>query len=203
MGELKIADFPINSSHEPAPQCAVYIREVGRIKSRFLAHDLSSGLPPPQTLSLQEGQTYAENRDPTFEIKRRSVIGRSFTAYETGMSEPAAQMDCATWSLGHWIITFPGNSLIHNLDMRPAGNQARADIFVVESIPFFWEPQGNGAVRKLWKAVNGERIEVGELQSRTSRDTHGLLKIDTAHVDRLVGIMTSIALLKRLESFRK
>lgn len=137
MGELKLTTFPVDSSHQLDTQCAVYIQQVGRSNINFLAHDILHEALPPKMVSLEEAQTYVENKLPTLQVKRRSILGRSFTAYEMSGTEPLAQMDCATWSFGHWIISFPGNSPSHDLDMRPAGGHSRSDLFVVDSIPFF------------------------------------------------------------------
>lgn len=113
------------------------------------------------------------------------------------------------WSLGQWSLTFPTDSphSSHEIKLRPVGIGARADWFVKDSIPYFWDQvhvglAGGQTVYKLFKAVDGKRIEVARFESLRARDKFGVLWLDVGQVDEVVACVTLVATINRVESFR-
>lgn len=176
-------DFPLDG----APLChtaSFNLRETGKLSSSFTVHDADN------------------DQTPVYIVSRASIVGRSYSATAApDHASTVASMRCPTWSFGHWSIEFAGPRPGHPVEVRPVGMGSKDDMFVVDSVPFFWEVEGS--CRKLTMARDGRRMEVGTFEAESIRDTKGLLRVNAEVVDVLVAVMTAITQLKRLDSFRK
>lgn len=92
--------------------------------------------------------------------------------------------------------------------MRPVGIASREDWFVVDSVPYFWDMSiESGTLCKLYKVVDQKRVEVARCRSTSRRasprDHEGVLLVDKNQADEVVVVATCIAMLKRIDSFRR
>jgi hypothetical protein len=92
--------------------------------------------------------------------------------------------------------------------MRPVGIASREDWFVVDSVPFFWDMAlESGTVCHLYKVVDQKRVELARFRSRSkspsARDHEGVLLVDKNLADEVIVVATCVAMLKRIDSFRK
>ncbi|KAB5515529.1 hypothetical protein GE09DRAFT_1159879 [Coniochaeta sp. 2T2.1] len=162
----------------------------------------TEGADAPTTLSLNPKPAGAA-----------SVLTRTRThlvATTPDNNTPVAELSSGgLWSLGQWSLTFPPDSShsSHEIKPRPVGVGARADWFVKDSIPYFWDMVhvgigGGRMVYKLFNAVDGKRVEVGRFETLKARDKSGILWLDGGEVDEVVACLTVVATVNRVESFR-
>lgn len=135
---------------------------------------------------------------------------RTHLVITTPDGAPVAELSSGgLWSLGQWSVTFPADSPhgTHAIELRPVGVGARADWFVRDSVPYFWDLvhvglAGGQTVYKLFKAVDGKRVEVARFEALRARDRSGVLWLDEGEVDEVVACATVVATINRVESFR-
>jgi hypothetical protein len=61
---------------------------------------------------------------------------------------------------------------------------------------------GRQTVYKLFKAVDGKRVEVARFEALRARDKCGVLWLDDGQVDAVITCVTLVATINRVESFR-
>lgn len=199
MKELQPGDFPLDKSKPFGPTAVYYVRKLGS-PSLYSVYDLSTTIPPIK--SLEEAADEAAKRPPIFKIQQRFRFSRTFSGFDSA-GVRIADISGPLLSFGHWKLTFSISTPLfgHDIELRPVGVGSREDVFVLDSVPYFWDPEGT--VRHLYKAMDDTRVEVARFTSKHPRDMSGMLVVDDREVRLAVVLMTSVALLKRSDSFRK
>lgn len=161
--------------------------------------------PRPPMMPHLEYQT--KNMPPTLEIHQNSWHDRTLKAMDH-QGSPMAEMSCPLFAFGSWDIKFPVDNPYsnHNINMKPMGPGSRADIFVKGSTPYFWDRdamEGGGEGARLFKAINGMKSEVGRYVKQNSRKRGCVLSVNEGEIDAVLAVLTCVAGIKTLASFRK
>jgi hypothetical protein len=153
---------------------------------------------------FDKAKTAANGAKPILELRRESWYKRVFTTKDAE-DQLVAEVSGPLLAMGHWKLSFPQDSThsSHAIELRPAGMGKRADVFVQDSILYFWDVVDPGSLFKLYKVMDGKRIEAAAFVSKSSHGPKGLLMIDDKLVDVVVACVTFVAVLNRNESFRK
>ncbi|KAH7029154.1 uncharacterized protein B0I36DRAFT_363733 [Microdochium trichocladiopsis] len=137
--------------------------------------------------------------------------------------QPVVELSGPLMELGHWTLKFPSNDSSHsghNIEYRPVGMSSRDDYFVKDSILYFWAvndltpteavSRGSQSDRgprcscsRLYKVVDGKRLEVARFWTKKHRDREGLFLVDDEQVDIVVAGATCVIVATRVDSFRK
>ncbi|KAK3180805.1 hypothetical protein K4F52_007896 [Lecanicillium sp. MT-2017a] len=83
-------------------------------------------------------------------------------------------------ALGRWTLDLPTASSSHAVEMHPTGLSSSADVFVHESIPYFWEVRDKATAEggrgwTLHKTVDGRRFVVAEFRGESAHSVAGVL----------------------------
>ncbi|KAK5652328.1 hypothetical protein OQA88_10678 [Cercophora sp. LCS_1] len=201
------SSFPIDEATPFVPTKAVYIQEATEFALSITITDVTASvathLSPDIQPSLLEGaKSAASTSSPTIKLTRPNRLSRSWTATNPS-GATVADLSNPIWSLGKWIIKFPANSphSEHDIQLRPASAASRADEFVKDSVPFFWDLIDGRKLIKLYRALDGKKVEVARFLGENVRAQEGVLLVGEG-VDDVVAVLTVFGALNRLESFR-
>ncbi|KAI0382795.1 hypothetical protein F5Y04DRAFT_43849 [Hypomontagnella monticulosa] len=217
MKELRSNDFPLNEDLQLQPTKTFFIHHEGvsGLSKTTLIYDITAIIPSQLDINSKElantihseTKTKLEKQPVALKLQRSAWYSNSMSVRD-GNDNAVASLSTSLLSFSRWTLSFPAGSphSTHAIEMRPTGIGTRADIFVKESVPFFWEmfngPAG-GRIDKLFKVVDGKRVEVARFVAKHMRDREGALFLDEALVDEVVAGVTCVAVLNRLDSFRK
>ncbi|KAK3318878.1 hypothetical protein B0H66DRAFT_558339 [Apodospora peruviana] len=248
MKEPQLSNFPINTSpsfcptkifliHEPNTDqlLAPIAAETSDITAspaaaEILATDTTNEdvhdlLPEPVLSRLEPA---AADQHPFLKVASTSWYKRALKAIlihgSTEEEKEIAQLAGPLLSLGRWKFIFADATYSsHKIEMRPTGVGSRADVFVKDSLLFFWEPVAHGQRARyvLWKGTAGEeesrQREVVGVYALVAHHGHGhwhgesgkkrkgrrgVLVVDDSKVDKVVAVLTCVATVNRVESFR-
>ncbi|KAI2636506.1 hypothetical protein GGS26DRAFT_498825 [Hypomontagnella submonticulosa] len=217
MKEPKPIDFPLNEDIQLRPTKTFFIHHEGvsGFSKSTIIHDITAIMPADLDINSKglantiHSETKANLEKLPVALKlQRSAWYSSSMDVKDGNDTPVASLSTSLLSFSHWTLSFPADSphSTHAIEMRPTGVGTRTDIFVKESVPYFWEmfngPAG-GRIDKLFKVEDGKRVEVARFVAKHMRDREGALFLDGAMVDEVVAAVTCVAVLNRLDSFRK
>lgn len=213
MKQLRPSDFKLDAAAPFTPSKTLFIEGKNAITSSFQIYDVSD----VASASHDELLTVVSKLSPILEIRQISWRDRTFRAVDA-FGTVIASMSSPILSYGSWDIKFSndrGSSPVsHDINMRPVGLFGRGDMFVVESQPYFWEvdEQGqsdgsgsrSGETLAMFKTSSERtRVQCARLRKRHARSLGGMLEIDASMIVTEVAVMTCVATLKRVESFRK
>lgn len=240
MAALKPSFFPISSATPFYPTKVLCLQDkqfglkqvTSVIDISATSLSASDGAEPPSVDLLNSAKAAASLPDSSIlltiqsksyslhlEARSGGVSAAEDTwAKKAGAGYLLATLSTSVLALGKWRIGFPADSPhAHSIEMKPVGCGSRAEMFVQDSVPYFWEmrsaPWGAGSdgkktvafassrVCELWKVVEGKRVLVGRFVGRRARDREGVLVVDESGVDIVVAGVTCAALLKRIDSF--
>lgn len=196
MKELQLGDFTLDESTPFSPTTTLYLPKLGNPPSKTLVSKVIGDIPP---ISSLDQATEESNQIPILQIQQKSRFSRVFFFLDPAGAQ-VAELSGPLLSFGRWKLIFSDDST-HDIDMRPVGTGRRADIFVQDSVPYFWDVEGR--LRRLFKVVGSTRVEVAQLTSKHTRDRSGVLAIDEGQVDVVIAVITAVGTLQRSESFRK
>jgi hypothetical protein len=206
------AKYPVNKDVPLRPTKAVYLQSGSEFARVITITDVSDSFATLGDIaSLGKSSNVVEtakagvvDRPTLLEVRRAGRFSTSRDVVDpTGGA--IASLSCPIWSLGRWTLEFPAGSphSEHAIILKPAGMASREDMFVKDSIPYFWDVQlDEGKTCKLYKAAGGERIEIGRFLTKSARDRDGVLLLDDSQIGEVVGYLTCVAMLNRLDSFR-
>ncbi|KAK1750372.1 hypothetical protein QBC47DRAFT_393978 [Echria macrotheca] len=208
---MKTSDYPVDESTPFRPTKIFHIRQEHILAPSFHITDVTAAAAG--TVDIYQKPDVAAQVDaaakanPVFlDVIRRSWTERTLEAVEPGSSKEAvATLSGPLAALGRWTLTFAdATHAAHAVEMRPTGMGHKADVFVLDSVPFFWDPCDGGRVLwELFKVVGGKRVLVGAYSVAHHWNKNGVLGVDTDQVDEVVAIMTCVAAIGRSDSFRK
>ena len=217
MKDVKPNDFPLNEEVRLQPTKVFFIHNEGvsGLSKSTLIYDITSIAPAQIDINSKEllNSIHAETKSNlgkqpvALKLHRSSLFSNSMEVKD-GNDGAVASLSTTLLAFSHWTLSFPDGSphATHAIELRPTGIGSRADVFVKESVPFFWEMVGGpsgGRVDKLFRVVDGKRVEVARFFAKHMRDHEGVLFLDRAMVDEVVAGVTCVAVLNRLDSFRK
>ncbi|CAM1510960.1 Fc.00g084730.m01.CDS01 [Cosmosporella sp. VM-42] len=205
MKEPQPVDFPLNDESPLRPTTVLYLHTDNRLSAKLCVYkitdDASAGQP---TITLDDARAKITDEVLMLELQQDAWYTRTLRAVDDSGAF-VAEISGPLLALGQWKLTFPGESThsSHAIELRPVGMGRREDVFVKDSVPYFWDLVDSGAVCKLFKVVNGRRVEVGRYTGKRRGRPNGILEVDDRQVDVVVTTMTCAAVLKRSDSFRK
>ncbi|KAH8662618.1 hypothetical protein BX600DRAFT_437990 [Xylariales sp. PMI_506] len=199
------ASYPLDTTIHMQPSKAYYMEQKGNTslvtEATSILADWTS-LEDPGILDRVSAAT--TGKPTTFELSHSETSRSAQPVIETASKAAVAELKGGVLSLGHWTISFPAGSAhsSHEIAMRPAGIASRADEFVHNSVPFFWEQTRRHQLMQLFKAADGKRVEVARFIGKKPSAKDGVLLLDEDQIDRLIAVITCVAELHRVESFR-
>lgn len=78
---------------------------------------------------------------------------------------------------------------------------ARADEFVKDSVPYFWDLVDGRKLCRLFRALDGKKVEVARFLGENVRAQEGVLMVSEG-IDEVVAMLTFFGVLNRVDSFR-
>jgi hypothetical protein len=207
------ASFPIDSTTPFHPTKAIYINDTSEFSLTTTASDVTASvthlLPSPDTQSaptlLTTAKSTSHTLPATLTFTRPNRLSRSWTAGDPAFKATVAELSNPLWSLGKWTITFPSNSphSSHNIILHPASFTSKTDEFVKDSVPYFWDTVNGRKLCKLYRAMEGKKVEVARFVGEDVRAREGVLLVEEGKgVDEVVVMVTFLAVLMRVDSFR-
>ncbi|KAK4444451.1 3-phosphoshikimate 1-carboxyvinyltransferase [Podospora aff. communis PSN243] len=207
------ASFPIDTTTPFHPTKAIYINDPSEFSLTTTATDITTSvahlLPSLDVQTTPTLLTTAKSTSPTLPVTltftRPNRLSRSWTASEPDSNTPIAELSNPLWSLGKWTITFPSPSShsSHTIILHPASFASKTDEFVKDSVPYFWDMVEGRKLCKLYRAMEGKKVEVARFVGENVRAREGVLLVeDGKGVDWVVVMVTFLAVLMRVDSFR-
>jgi len=198
------ADYPVNQDIRFQPTKVYYHQNNGGFSVSLAIYDITDKVKVTDPVYLEDAKSLSSGVNPALEIRQESWHTRNYKAFGRA-GAVVAEASGPLLDLGRWKIKFPAESVhsTHDLELRPTGPGRRQDVFVLESVPYFWDMVDPKGVYKLYKVDMGLRVEVANFTSKSHRDLEGVLIVNDKEVGGVVAIVTSIAVLKRDDSFRK
>ena len=176
MKELHPSDFTTQESHTFEPTDIFFIHDASRLSPSIYGHRLDQQLQPiNSSLSIKDASSAVVNTPPTYTITRPSILSRSFECKDsTGAAR--AHMTSTITALGKWKLDLPPESSSHVVEMRSTGMASRTDVFVRESIPYFWDvSKADASAWTLYKTLARNRYPVAEFRGKSARSVVGIL----------------------------
>lgn len=217
------ASFPVDETTPFHPSKAIYIKEGTEFTLALTMTDVTTAVaalrsPVLETAALlEEAKSAACTLPITLKLTRPNRISRAWAAMAPTSSSgpgssdtPVAEVSSPLWSLGKWTLKFPAGSphSAHDILLHPAGFAARADEFVKDSVPYFWDMLEEDGRRlcKLYRARDGKKVEIARFVGKNVRARDGVLLLGAEEgkegVDEVVVMLTLVGVLNRSESFR-
>lgn len=202
--------FPIDETTPFNPTKAIYIQEPTEFALSVTMTDVTAAitalLPPsantqPSAL-LEVAKSATSTAPPTAQLTRPNRLSRTWTATDPS-NGALAELSNPLWSLGKWTIKFPAKSPHsgHDIQLHPAGAASKADEFVKDSVAYFWDLIDGRKLCKLYRALDGKKVEVARFLGENVRASEGVLLISEG-IDDVVAMLTVFGVLNRSESFR-
>jgi hypothetical protein len=206
--------FPVDDSKPLRPTKAFYFQEGSEFSRHIIITDVTDDLPDldniinsvpaADAVKTAKSAVIFGKKAAFLEISREGSFTTAWTAKSTSSDTPVAELSSPLLTLGRWTIMFaPGSPHSHHdILLRPAGFMARADEFVKDSIPYFWDIADGRKLCVCHVANDGKRVEVARFLGHSSRGHDGLLVVDGEALDEVVAALTCVAVLNRNDSFR-
>ncbi|KAK0643011.1 hypothetical protein B0T16DRAFT_415083 [Cercophora newfieldiana] len=211
------ASFPIDTTTPFHPTKALYIADTTELSLTITITDITPILSSPSIHNpvenpeplLKLAKSTASTLPAILTLTRPTHLSRTWTATDPRSNTKLAELSNPLWSLGKWTIKFPSDSphSSHDIYLHPAGFATKADEFVKDSVPYFWDVLDGRRLCKLYKATEGRRVEVGRFVGEGVRAREGVLLIEGEGnagegVDEVVVGVTFLGVLMRVDSFR-
>ncbi|GAB1317940.1 hypothetical protein MFIFM68171_08150 [Madurella fahalii] len=216
------ASFPVDETTPFHATKAIYIHEGTEFTLTLTMTDVTAAvaalLSPNLTTAPLLEAAKSTNRSAstasliTLQLTRPNRMSRTWTATKPGSGSRSsntavAELSNPLWSLGKWTIKFPVGSPHsgHDIQLRPAGVATRADEFVKDSVPYFWDVVDGRRLCKLYRAMDGKKVEIARFVGDGARARDGVLVVagqGEEGVDEIVVMLTLVGVLNRSESFR-
>ncbi|KXX78523.1 3-phosphoshikimate 1-carboxyvinyltransferase [Madurella mycetomatis] len=218
------SSFPVDSTTPFRLIKAFYVNEGTEFSLTFTMTDVTTALEPllspfilvetPPSLLEAAKSAAASAATPTLQFKRPNRLSRTWTALDPVSGHVVAESSNPLWSLGKWTIKFPPLNPAsisphseHDIILHPAGVAARADEFVKDSVPCFWDMLDGRRLCKLYRASDGKKVETARFVGASVRGREGVLLIGEddqgeRRADEVVVMVTLVAVLNRSDSFR-
>ena len=226
-----ISSKPIDEAHTLRPSHVLYLAP-GRRKVHSEISDLTSYLLSSYTESITPAFQDSVQRvlranpalRPTWQATRGSWYSNSSVKvfHAAGIEEQdashgrdVASLHAPILAFGTTSITFPPSSehSSHTLTVSPVSMTTRAQAFVEDSIPYIWEPAGEGHSEtaspsseclSLYKADSTKRIEVARYASQSGKfEVGGILLVQEGEVDVVMSLVTLLGVLNQRDSLRR
>ena len=203
MKEDQPANYPINVDEPLRPTKTFYYNKNSGFALSLSVYDITERVSSSEALSLEEAKTAVSDQPPILNIHQDSWSTRIFRVVDSTGAR-VAEASGPLLDFGHWKLTFPTESehSDHEIELRPV-LRSRQDVFVKDSIPYFWDVVDPRGIFKLYKVIEKSRVEVSKFTSKRWREPTGVLVVDDRQVDVVIAVITSVAVLKRADSFRK
>ncbi|EPS37661.1 hypothetical protein H072_8636 [Dactylellina haptotyla CBS 200.50] len=213
MAQHKLSDFPLDREAIFQSSIALYVKEgknglVTLVKSALAS---SSSTEYRVDLDLDKLATETKEIPPTLRFDSQGWLSRTFQCIDIATEKTLVTLSGPVLAFGHWSLVFSSNSphSAHTIDFRPAGavgTSPRDDLFVKDSVLHIWavheSEDAGGCTSRLYKIVEGKRVEVASFTKKKSRDREGVLLVDESQVDLIIAAATCVAIMKRMDSFR-
>lgn len=195
-----------------APTAVYWVSPHSTLASKITALDLSKDMDVPysgmtneykaQVLKTLQDHSYT----PAITCQRNGWFGMTFDITDD-QDNHIAHWSHPWSSLGEAVLTFPSDSehSSHPVSLQNKTWGLRSEAFVVNSQPYFWEPDSywHSTSMTLYKVTgSGEaekRIEVGKYAQKWwgSILTGGTLVVDDREIDGVVACLTLIVVLRK------
>jgi hypothetical protein len=176
-------------------------------------HDITSSISAPYPSEAFKAATEEEGRARGNAEPQWIILGdgsRHIDSMRTGSTTASTMSDenlIVTWELskqqyGKNIFTFPTGSEHsgHPVTMQKEKRWSTFDeVFVVESIQYFWRYDGHSRRKfTLWKVVGQDKQLVGRYKAKKWLNKSGVLLVNAGEVDCALAVMTMMAMLRKV-----
>ena len=190
-----------------SPSTALVICETGGFSKQIKVFDLTSLHSndlnnPAQIMTSISKSKNKYPSEPLFTIKRKNIAGTKWDLLNAS-GQTLASWESPILLFGSSKLTFPSDSPYASSfgKISPLGVTKRGVTFVMSSVPYTWESEGEREHFVLSKTLGGRKIQLGEYFQKHGYDQRGVLTVDNTLIDVPVAIIGCLALIKRWDSF--
>ncbi|KFY05078.1 hypothetical protein O988_00280 [Pseudogymnoascus sp. VKM F-3808] len=207
------ASYPINEDATLQATKVIYVKSGSEFGLSVFVADVTDkfdgeldrliGSGSESKLLNEKAKDAALKKPAMLEFHRSGRLSSNFTVKDTS-NAVIAELSGPLLSLGRWTLGFVADSphSDHDILVRPAGMMSRADEFVKDSIPYYWDILDGRKLCKLYKVMDGKRVEIAHFLGENARARDGVLLLDGEQLDEVVACLTCVVMLNRSESFR-
>lgn len=213
MKNQRPSEIPLNEEASFTPRAVLCVKEEKGTSGRTT---LTPATPVDiggnvSSLELDDLTAKASGNPASLWFQSQGMLQRSIKGVDGSSGATVVELSGPILDLGHWNLTFPPQSThsSHTIEQRPVAMASRDDVFVKDSVPYFWMAPESGffftanCVSRLYKVVGSKRVEVARFATKRQRDRDGVLFVDDSQVDLVVAAATCMAMTRQLDSFRK
>jgi hypothetical protein len=198
--------FPIDEANSFVPDKILFLERSSGISNEAEVRDITSEATASGNLSdefLEQAKSSATSFEPQFVIKKKPWSPGTVVVLDAE-EKLVATLSMSILSFGVRTFTFPEDSQHsgHKIEMRPCGIGRKEEMFVKDSVLYFWEAESSKR-RTLYKVLGGKKTVIAKYAAKHGYLKQGILTLDSAELDELVGLLSCFALLNQVDSFTK
>jgi hypothetical protein len=209
--------FPVDATRAFKPTKTYWLRSSSRFSTdgyaifelattaEFALRDGLLGEEAWTGIEKRAKEEVTKTTTPSFSAAKKGMLSTDWTVKDPTDST-LVTFDAKVSGFGKWEFAFPENSphSTHPIELLPVGAHKKEKMFVMESVPFFWEMKWADKACVLYKVVDQKRVVVAEYQSVESGFKKNLMLVaDDSEIDPVVVLATAVAMANMVHSFDK